>query len=100
LGGLNPIIIFFLILLRPIEIPFNNYFAYQNLATNMGQTTLFNMASQSIDRLWGTARLQAYKNGNNPPKAVGIAEDRELNIIKTTPSYFTYKGDTGTHYQF
>eukprot|EP01050_Picozoa_sp_SAG11_P036212 SAG11_NODE_13661_length_644_cov_2.842202_1_plen_71_part_01 len=31
-----------------------------NLVANMGQTTLFNVASQSIDRLWGTARLQAY----------------------------------------
>ena len=84
---------------RPIEIPFKNYFAYTNLVNNMGQTTLFNVASQSIDRLWGSARLQAYKNADNPAKAVDAA-NADLSIIKSTPSYFTYKGDTGRHYQF
>jgi hypothetical protein len=34
-----------------------------------------------------------------PPKAVDGANDA-LSIIETTPSYFTSKGDTGTHYQF
>jgi hypothetical protein len=85
---------------RPIEIPFKNYFSYTNLAANMGQTTLFNVASQSIDRLWGSARLQTYKDGNIDPVAVGTTEDRGLSIIKTTPSYFTYQGNTGKHYQF
>jgi hypothetical protein len=66
----------------------------------MGQTTLFNVASQSIDRLWGSARLQTYKDANIDPLAVGSGADRALSIIKTTPSYFTYKGDTGRHYQF
>jgi hypothetical protein len=50
--------------------------------------------------LWGSARLQAYKNANNPPKAVDGNGNEDLSIIKSTPSYFTYKGDTGTHYQF
>ena len=85
---------------RPIEIPFKNYFSYTNLVANMGQTTLFNVASQSIDRLWATARLQTYKDANIDPVNVGSVSDRALSIIKTTPSYFTYKGDTGMHFQF
>eukprot|EP01050_Picozoa_sp_SAG11_P015337 SAG11_NODE_1978_length_3972_cov_45.154144_4_plen_436_part_00 len=85
---------------RPIEIPFKNYFCYTNLVANMGQTTLFNVASQSIDRLWGTARLQTYSSGNLDQEAVGSVPDRALSVIKTTPNYFTFKGDTGRHYQF
>jgi hypothetical protein len=66
----------------------------------MGQTTLFNVASQFIDRLWGSARLQTYKDADIFVVNVGTGEDKELNIIKSTHSYFTYKGDTGRHYQF
>eukprot|EP01050_Picozoa_sp_SAG11_P021644 SAG11_NODE_3893_length_2161_cov_53.741028_2_plen_181_part_00 len=66
----------------------------------MGQTTLFNVASQSIDRLWGTARLQTYNANDTSPLDVGTGQDRAFHVIKTTPSYFTYKGDTGRHYQF
>jgi hypothetical protein len=74
---------------RPTEIPFKNYFAYANLVANMGQTTLCNVASQSIDRLWGSARLQTYKDGNVDPLPVDTTKDRGLSIIKSTPSYFT-----------
>ena len=85
---------------RPIEIPFKNYFCYTNLVNNMGQTTLFNVASQSIDRLWGTARLQTYNDADAPTIATGTAEDRAFKIVKATTPYFTYKGDTGSNYQF
>ena len=84
---------------RPIEVPFKNYFCYTNLVANMGQTTLFNVASQSIDRLWGTARLQTYNAAASRPVAVNLNAVAH-SIIKSTPPYFTYKGDTGQNYQF
>ena len=84
---------------RPIEIPFKNYFTFTSLQNNMGQTTSFNVASQSIDRLWGTARLQTYADANAPRVAVD-AQNVDNSIIKHTPPYFTFKGDTGRHYQF
>ena len=84
---------------RPIEIPFKNYFTFTSLQNNMGQTTSFNVASQSIDRLWGTARLQTYADANAPKVGVD-AQNVDNSIIKHTPPYFTFKGDQGRHYQF
>ena len=85
---------------RPIEIPFKNYFTYTNLVNNFDQTTSFNVASQSIDRLWATSRLQTFASANVDPVNVDSAQNRELSIVKSTPSYFTYRGDLGDQYQF
>ena len=55
----------------PIEIPFKNYFSYtQQNGANMGQMLNFNVASQSIDRLWATARNRSHANANHPKVAV------------------------------
>ena len=55
----------------------------------LGQTTSFNVASQSIDRLWGTARLATYNAAASPRYAVD-AQNETLSIIKHTPPYFTF----------
>ena len=41
----------------PIEIPFKNYFSFTGGADH--DMLAFNVASQSIDRLWGTMRVTA-----------------------------------------
>eukprot|EP01050_Picozoa_sp_SAG11_P019558 SAG11_NODE_3135_length_2662_cov_11.875927_2_plen_458_part_00 len=86
---------------RPIEIPFKNYFCYTSLQANMGQTTSFNVASQSIDRLWGTSKCNhgtiAYNLGTAPKIAV---DDANPMILEHTAPYFNYQGHHGKHYQF
>eukprot|EP01046_Picozoa_sp_COSAG06_P064953 COSAG06_NODE_15738_length_1048_cov_144.984194_1_plen_270_part_10 len=45
----------------PIEIPFKNYFSFSSAQNaSMTQTTAFNVASQSVDRLWAVPRAATY----------------------------------------
>ena len=45
----------------PIEVPFKNYFSFTpGIRASIGGSVAFNVASQSIDRLWATARASYY----------------------------------------
>lgn len=41
---------------RPIEVPFKNYLSFTQSASSMNYNVPFNVASQSIDRLWVVVR--------------------------------------------
>ena len=88
---------------RPIEIPFKNYFSYTALQPSTGQTLNFNVASQSIDRLWATARSNAAGSGYNlaaaPRKAVADGAAHFM-AEKFTPAPFTFSNYGTTEFQF
>ena len=88
---------------RPIEIPFKNYFSYTALQPSTGQTLNFNVASQSIDRLWATARSNAAASGYNravaPRKAVADGAAHFM-AEKFTPAPFTFSNYGTTEFQF
>ena len=83
----------------PIEIPFKNYFAFQG-SGGTGQLA-FNVASQSIDRLWGLSRTTAnhYSNAHigapAPVKNIGTQ-----GITTTTTGDFTFNSSTQSDFQF
>eukprot|EP01049_Picozoa_sp_SAG25_P012661 SAG25_NODE_1762_length_2378_cov_25.470731_5_plen_454_part_00 len=57
---------------QPIEVPFKNYFSFTaENAANMSNRLNFHVASQSIDRLWATARPSTYKDADNADEITG-----------------------------
>eukprot|EP01050_Picozoa_sp_SAG11_P027530 SAG11_NODE_7011_length_1208_cov_95.322813_1_plen_395_part_10 len=88
---------------RPIEVPFKNYFSYTSLQANSGDQMNFNVASQSIDRLWATARANDAVNGYNLAVAPAKAVDQSAahtTAETATAAPFTFS-NYGTHsFQF
>ena len=90
---------------RPIEVPFKNYFSYvNNNTTGMSDMVLFNVASQSIDRLWCTGRdnQAGTTRTNAAAPLVAIADAAALfhREANTVPSFtFTNAGTTGLQFQ-
>jgi len=81
----------------PIEIPFKNYFSYTQTLANGTRNMMFNVASQSIDRLWATARSSTYANVNASDR-VAVAGALAPQGA-TTPAAFTFLSNA-TNYQF
>ena len=86
---------------RPIEVPFKNYFSYVNTnTTGLDDMVLFNVASQSIDRLWCTSRDQTYTGKAVAPIPVANAADLFHRELATVPAFtFTNAGTTGLQFQ-
>jgi hypothetical protein len=88
----------------PIEIPFKNYFSFTSNHDSMEQTTAFNVASQSIDRMWAVARQttddgvgnHAYNAANAGKIATAPAHDVVLHV----PAYFNFQACNGTNFHF
>jgi hypothetical protein len=82
----------------PIEMPFKNYFSFTNSnGTNMAQQLNFNVASQSIDRLWATARAATH-SGATQDKAAVTAPNHSL-VVADQPA-FRFAQQGGSHWQF
>ena len=86
---------------RPIEVPFKNYFSYVNTnTTGLDDMVLFNVASQSIDRLWCTSRAQTYTGMAVAPIPLANAADLFHRELATVPAFtFTNAGTTGLQFQ-
>lgn len=88
---------------RPIEIPFKNYFSYTNLVAAASAGLSFNVASQSIDRLWMTARSNTVATGYNlaiaPPVAVNEAAGNFMAETHTAAP-FSFSNQGATQFQF
>jgi hypothetical protein len=88
---------------RPIEIPFKNYFSYTNLVAAVSAGLTFNVASQSIDRLWMTARNNTNAAGYNraaaPPVPVVQAAGNFMSETATAAP-FSFSNMGGTQFQF
>lgn len=81
----------------PIEVPFKNYFAFTG-AAQPGQLA-FNVASQSVDRLWGLMR----HNTNfalATHAAIPTVSSSDKDIPVTTDRAFTYATGNATNFQF
>ena len=84
----------------PMEIPFKNYFSYSGDLAN--GAVPFNVASQSIDRMWGLTRLDDYATNNNGAKHIAVTNYvAAKDLVEHTPAAFTYKqnGHEGFHFQ-
>ena len=81
----------------PIEIPFKNYFSFQGEAST--NQLAFNVASQSIDRLWGLMRhkteyvLQTHQ-------ALEAVSSAAKDIPVTTDRYFTFTNAGAENFHF
>ena len=88
----------------PIEIPFKNYFSFASTQTSMAQTTAFNVASQSIDRMWAIARQTGAAGvgaeGYNKSEATKITTAPPHPIVVDNPAYFNYSTCNGTGFHF
>ena len=83
----------------PIEVPFKNYFSYQTLQQSMTQTTPFNVASQSIDRLWAVARPQDY-NAANLAGSGRVATAPQHDLVENNSRFFNFQTCNGGNFQF
>ena len=86
----------------PIEIPFKNYFNFigAGAGATMSQKLQFNVASQSIDRLWMTARSSNYKAANAAKIDTGAGAPPQHSIITHNAPAFNFASCGGTHFQF
>ena len=80
----------------PIEIPFKNYFSFNSLNTTMDQTTAFNVASQSIDRLWAVTRAQTY----NARDTVRVPTAPAHGSVTNNVPYFNFAACDGSGFHF
>ena len=80
----------------PIEIPFKNYFSFNSLNATMDQTTAFNVASQSIDRLWAVPRAQTY----NARDTARVATAPAHGIVTNNVPYFNFAACNGAGFHF
>ena len=80
----------------PIEIPFKNYFSFTSQQANMSQTTAFNVASQSIDRLWAVPRAATY----NDRDAERVASTPAHPIVANNVPYFNFSACNGSDFHF
>ena len=81
----------------PIEIPFKNYFSFSSAQnTSMSQTTAFNVASQSIDRLWAVPRAATYNDRD--AGRVGTAPAHP--IVANNVPYFNFAACNGSDFHF
>ena len=81
----------------PIEIPFKNYFSFSSSQnTDMSQTTAFNVASQSIDRLWAVPRATTYNNRD----AGRVATSPAHPIVANNVPYFNFAACNGSDFHF
>ena len=81
----------------PIEIPFKNYFSFSSAQnTSMSQTTAFNVASQSIDRLWAVPRAATYNNRNAERVPTAPAHP----IVANNVPYFNFAACNGSDFHF
>ena len=81
----------------PIEIPFKNYFSFSSAQnTSMSQTTAFNVASQSIDRLWAVPRAATY----NDRDAARVATAPAHPIVANNVPYFNFAACNGSDFHF
>jgi hypothetical protein len=88
---------------RPIEIPFKNYFSYTNLVAAASAGLSFNVASQSIDRLWMTARSNTVATGYNLAIAPPVAVDQAAGNFMAetgTAAPFSFSNQGATQFQF
>ena len=88
----------------PIEIPFKNYFSFTSLNSSMAQSTAFNVASQSIDRLWAIARQTGADGlgaaGYNKTTATKIATQPKHPIVVENSPYFNFSTCNGGGFHF
>ena len=80
----------------PIEIPFKNYFSFTSQQDNMSQTTAFNVASQSIGRLWAVPRAATY----NDRDAERVATAPAHPIVANNVPYFNFAACNGSGFHF
>jgi hypothetical protein len=81
----------------PIEIPFKNYFSFSSAQnTSMSQTTAFNVASQSIDRLWAVPRAATY----NARDAERVPTAPAHPIVADNVPYFNFAACNGSDFHF
>lgn len=89
----------------PIEVPFKNYFSFSGNPNTMDQTLAFNVASQSIDRLWGTARDARYARNTRPevvlatPTITSVGGE-VLAAGKASAPYFKFQSCQGKDFRF
>ena len=83
----------------PIEIPFKNYFSYTgDIATG---SVPFNVATQSLDRLWGLNRLLTYNTQDANDKQIVVPEAVvTVDTIVHTPAFFTYTANGHENFHF
>ena len=68
-----------------MEIPFKNYFSYSGDLAN--GAVPFNVASQSIDRMWGLTRLDDYVTNDNTAKHLAVTDYVEAkDLVAHTPA--------------
>ena len=83
----------------PIEIPFKNYFSFTpGTRASIGGSVAFNVASQSIDRLWATARASGYNT--QQVGVVAVANATNADVLKNVPGYFNFSHCDGTDFHF
>jgi len=83
----------------PIEVPFKNYFSFTpGVRASIGGSVAFNVASQSIDRLWAIARKDTYNKKVDGVAA--IANTTNADILKKVPGYFNFSACDGTDFHF
>jgi hypothetical protein len=85
----------------PIEIPFKNYFSFMGAGSGatMTQKLAFNVASQSIDRLWCTARKNDH-GGMNTAISTTTGDEKVHSIVVANPTAFNFATCGGKHFQF
>ena len=82
----------------PIEVPFKNYFSFTNTnAATMAQQLNFNVASQSIDRLWATARAATHADSNVDLAATA---NPGHDIVVSDQPAFRFAQQGGDNWQF
>ena len=88
----------------PIEVPFKSYFSYSSSNNTMDQTTNFNVASQSIDRLWALARATDAAGvgdaGFDSPAAGHLTTAPVHAIVTKNPAFFNYETCNGANFHF
>ena len=82
----------------PIEIPFKNYFSFSGAASS-GDMLAFNVASQSIDRMWGLMRQTDGVNSATARVGTDVANS-EAGEIQATLGDFTYSTGDATDFHF
>ena len=80
----------------PIEVPFKNYFSFASQNASMDQTTAFNVASQSIDRMWAIARPSNY----NTAGQARVATLPQHDVIAHNPRFFNFQSCNGSEFHF
>ena len=86
---------------RPIEVPFKNYLSYTETGTSMTRNMPFNVASQSIDRLWAVIRAGQYNSAQArkvPIEQVTATAGKQ--ISDHTHPYFSFSSRGATNFQF